>query len=122
MKVLKKRVTRLLFVIYIYNKEYFDFSDNNEILWQNCLNSYELTNMDLDLDFLYKLQNQKIDYDIDFSSMDLITTCIIKGGLTELLFFNEPKLIISEAMKLADLLNVNSKYINGFLDNYIKSK
>ncbi len=34
---------------------------------------------------------------------------------------NQPRIPFVESLKISDLLNLNDKYINGFLDNYVKS-
>ena len=125
MKVVKKRITRVLFVIYLYNKFYFNFEKIPDNLWHDCLDSLEMTDKDVDWDLLHKLQTHECEIDefiIDYNNMDWLTASVIRCGLIELSFNWQPKLIISEAMKICDILNLNSKYINAFLDNYIKSK
>ncbi len=124
MKVIKKRITRLLFVIYLYNKFYFNFEKIPDNLWNDCLDSFEITEKDVDWDLLHKLQTSEHKIDdclIDYNNMDWLTASVIRCGLVELSFNWEPKLIISESLKISDLLNLNDKYINGFLDNHVKS-
>jgi transcription termination factor NusB len=125
MKVMKKRITRILFVIYLYNKFYFNFEKIPDTLWNDCLDSFEITEKDVDWDLLHKLQTNECKIDeclIDYNNMDWLTASVIRCGLVELSCNWQPKLIISEALKIADLLNLNDKYINGFLDNYVKQQ
>lgn len=124
MKIVKKRVSRLLFVKYIYNCKLGISINNFQSLIDLSIAEYELTPLDIDLDLLYKLKD-KFDgelFEIDTSQFDQITASIILAATVEYTIHQEKNLIISEYVKIAELLCVNYKFINGFLDNYFKNQ
>lgn len=124
-----RRASRIIFVEYLFSNI---FSNNSlkEII--NILKNEEEEDIIYNEDFLKELYNnfnknkdQILDliniYNNRQENIDKIVVAILQAAVSEM-FINQAKVVISEYLKIADLLDVNSAFINGVLNSVAKDK
>jgi hypothetical protein len=117
-KHLNKRINRLIFTQFCFSSF---FNNENIIDYLRIIRDEFEEYKDLDFSLLYSLNEtlyankQEIIQKVDRLNVDCQVKAILVAAFTEKMINNEPKLIISEYLKIADSFNVDYKFINGFL-------
>jgi transcription termination factor NusB len=117
-----KRASRVIFVQYLFSQMFFS-TDLKTIIDSVLDNDNEYKYDEIFLNKLIKIYNNYnsvindlfMKYNKRNDNIDQLVLAVLIAGITEL-FLNEPKIVISEYLKIGDMLHINSSFINGILD------
>lgn len=120
----RHRATRILFIQYVFSNIFIK-TDIDKTIHILKLEDEDFFYDEKFLPILLKTYDEKQDLILDNmknieKNIDMLVYSVILGAVTEM-FTNKPKVVISEYLKISDLLELNTAFINAMLDNVSKN-